>query len=61
MSRFYTNFYARGNKIYLRGYQNGKRISEEVDYQPYLFIPSEKGDYLYARSSRLRQAIQRSI
>jgi hypothetical protein len=45
MSRFYTNFYSRGNKIYLRGYQNGKRISEEVDYQPYLFIPSEKGDY----------------
>ena len=46
MSRFYTNFYARGNKIYLRGYQNGKRIDEEVEYQPYLFIPSVNGDYL---------------
>ena len=43
--RFYTNFFSRGNKIYVRGVQNGKRFSEVVDYKPYLFIASPNGNY----------------
>ena len=37
MSRFYTHVYLRGNKIYTRGYQNGKPFKEEEIYKPYLF------------------------
>lgn len=37
---FYTNFFSRGNKVYLRGYKDDKRITEVVDYHPYLFVPA---------------------
>ena len=40
--KFYTNVYSRGNKVYLRGYDNGKRVSKIVDYAPYMFIPAQK-------------------
>jgi DNA polymerase elongation subunit (family B) len=35
----------RGNKIYLRGYEKGLRVTDIVDYSPYIFVPSDKGDY----------------
>jgi DNA polymerase elongation subunit (family B) len=41
---FYTNCSLRGNKIYLRGYANGKRIKEDIKYKPYLF-ETGLGDY----------------
>jgi len=40
MSEFYTNVFTRGNKIYYRGYKDGRRVNETVDYKPYLFIKS---------------------
>jgi DNA polymerase elongation subunit (family B) len=39
---FYTNVFSRGNKIYLRGYKDGRRHFEKIDYKPYLFVPSDK-------------------
>jgi DNA polymerase elongation subunit (family B) len=39
---FYTNFFARGDNVYLRGYKDGKRISEIIPYKPYLFVPARK-------------------
>lgn len=39
---FYTNVFQRGNKIYYRGYKDGRRVSEVVDYKPYLFIPHRR-------------------
>lgn len=45
MKRFYTNVATRGNNIYVRGYNNGKKFQEIVPYEPYLFIESEKGTY----------------
>ena len=39
---FYTNIFARGNKVYYRGYRNNVRVTETVNYKPYLFIPSRK-------------------
>ena len=35
--RFYTNVYLRGNKLLVRGYQNGKKFKEEEFYHPYIF------------------------
>ena len=45
MSRFYTNIFQTGNKIYVRGYDKGLKFKEVVDYKPYLFILSQKGKY----------------
>lgn len=42
MQRFYTNVFALGNKVYERGYENGKRFHRFKYYKPTLFIPSNK-------------------
>jgi DNA polymerase elongation subunit (family B) len=42
---FYTNVYQKGDRIYLRGYKNGKQVEEIIKYKPYLFIPSDGGFY----------------
>jgi DNA polymerase elongation subunit (family B) len=39
---FYTNVFARGDKIYLRGYKNNERVNDIINYTPYLFIPARK-------------------
>lgn len=44
---FYTHFTKIGEKILLRGYNNGERVSKSINYQPYLFIPSnEKSEFV---------------
>ncbi len=40
--KFYTHVYKLFDKLFLRGYENGKRIQEEIDYQPYIFISSSR-------------------
>lgn len=35
---FYTNIHRRGNKLLVRGYENGKRFSRKVHYEPHLFV-----------------------
>jgi len=42
MSKFYTFAQQMGNKIYYRGYNNGRRITEKVDFSPTLFVTSKK-------------------
>jgi DNA polymerase elongation subunit (family B) len=42
--KFYTNFYSRGDTVYIRGYDNKRRILERIDYNPTLFIPSKTDD-----------------
>ncbi len=39
---FYTNVFARGDKIYVRGYEDNKRFSKVVNYKPYLFVDATK-------------------
>jgi DNA polymerase elongation subunit (family B) len=41
MSKFYTHFTRYGNKILERGYENGRRYTRKVDYQPTLYVPSK--------------------
>lgn len=40
--RFYTNVTQRYNKFLVRGVENGKRFSRQVDYQPTLYVSSKK-------------------
>ena len=42
--RFYTNFYSKGDTVFIRGYNNGKRIVDRIEYSPTLFVPSRKAN-----------------
>ena len=54
MSKFYTNVAIWGGRILYRGVEDGRRVRHRVDYNPTLFVPSQKptkyttiyGDYL---------------
>lgn len=39
---FYTNVQNFGSKILYRGIENGRRITRKLDYNPTLFLPSQK-------------------
>jgi DNA polymerase elongation subunit (family B) len=45
MMKFYTSVYQRGDKIYVRGYENGQRVEFIEKYKPYLFLPKKDGFY----------------
>ena len=38
--KFYTNVTQRYNKFLVRGYEDGKRFSTQIEYQPTLYVPS---------------------
>lgn len=42
MNKFYTNVEIWGGKILYRGVENDKRVRYKVDYNPTLFVPSDK-------------------
>ena len=42
---FYTSVFARGDKVYMRGFDKGMRIKDVVNYKPYLFIAKQNGKY----------------
>ena len=42
---FYTSVFQRGDKIYSRGFTNGKRDTEIEQYNPYMFIQKPNGKY----------------
>ena len=42
---FYTNVFARGDRVYMRGFDKGIRIKDVVKYKPYLFIAKQNGKY----------------
>ena len=39
---FYTEVSQRGNTIFLRGFEHGRRIQRKIQYAPYLFVSSGK-------------------
>lgn len=45
--RFYTNFFNKGNTVFIRGYADGKRITQKIKYKPTLYVPSKKQDTEY--------------
>ena len=38
--KFYTHFSKLGNHILVRGYSNGKRFNDKVEYNPVLYVPA---------------------
>jgi DNA polymerase elongation subunit (family B) len=42
---FYTSVFQRGDKIYVRGFKNGKRQKLIENYHPYMFIQKQGGKY----------------
>jgi len=40
--KFYTNVVTYGNTIYYRGYENGKAVKTNPEFNPTLFIPSRR-------------------
>ena len=40
---FYTNVSRYGNKLLVRGYQNGLPVQRKVEFKPTLFVPSKVG------------------
>jgi DNA polymerase elongation subunit (family B) len=40
--KFYTHAHVRSNTVCVRGYKNGKRFVNRVEYNPTLFVPSRK-------------------
>ena len=38
--KFYTHFSRFGNQIFVRGYNNGKRFTDKVEYNPTLYLQS---------------------
>ena len=39
--RFYTDVSQKGNTIFLRGWENGRRVQRKIQYKPYLFVRSQ--------------------
>lgn len=44
MSKYYTNVFARGNRIFVRGYNDGVKYQEIIKYQPTLYVGSKASD-----------------
>ena len=38
--KFYTNFYSKGDTVFIRGYDNGRRVVDRIEYSPTLYVPS---------------------
>ena len=43
--KFYTNVFQRGDKVYVRGYDDGQLVEEIIPYKPYMFLPKKDGFY----------------
>ena len=43
--KFYTHFSKLGNHILVRGYNNGKRFTDKIEYNPTLYLQSKDGEY----------------
>ena len=38
--KFYTNVARQYNSLFVRGYENGRRFKEQIEYNPYIFVSS---------------------
>ena len=62
MSKFYTNFYRRGNNVFVRGYENGKRFQDKIWYEPSLFVSTNKEtDYTNIQGEAVDEVVQNSM
>ncbi len=41
---FYSHVFPFGNKMYVRGYENGRQFQRKIDFYPTLYVTSNKAD-----------------
>ena len=46
--RFYTNVCVYGKHVLYRGYEDGKPVTDRVEYQPTLFVQSNDANSIHA-------------
>ena len=46
-SLFYTNILAKGNNVFFRGFKDGKRVSQKIDFKPSLYVKSNSKNTQY--------------
>lgn len=44
---FYTDTFIRGKNVHLRGWKDGKRVHQKIEYAPYLFLNGSEVDTKY--------------
>ena len=44
---FYTNILAKGNNVFFRGFKDGKRVSQKIDFKPSLYVKSNSKNTQY--------------
>jgi DNA polymerase elongation subunit (family B) len=54
---FYTDIIKRRNKLFVRGYSNGKRFQDEIEYQPFLFVPHKDGEFRSLQGQPLKRKL----
>lgn len=45
--KFYTHVARVGNRLLVRGYEDGQRFKDVIDYQPYIFVTAPNSDAEY--------------
>ena len=51
--KFYTNVFVYGDKVYVRGYEDGKRFEYRDVYRPYLFVKTKNKSQYNNHTSHL--------
>jgi DNA polymerase elongation subunit (family B) len=60
--RFYTNTYTRGNLVYIRGYDNGRRFVDKIPYSPTFYLASKRdSDWKTVNGTPVEPVVQGSI
>src|SRR5208337_4443161 len=55
MMNFYTNVYQHFDSIYVRGYDQGRRFSDRIEYTPYLFEQHPDGAWRTIHNEPVRK------
>lgn len=58
---FYTDVSRKKDTLLVRGYYNGERFKDEVEYKPYLFLEDQNGEYKTLTGVSVTKKIFKSI
>ena len=52
--KFYTNVSRYGQMLLYRGYENGRKVSQKIKYQPTLFVNDQGGSWTALDGTKVR-------
>ncbi len=63
MSTFYTNAHIAGDSVCVRGYSDGKRFEEKVEFRPSFYVPStdDNSEFFSLSGERLEKVSPGSL